>query len=248
MEPMTLRLANPSMLAQYIYWGRGGGDRFYSLHVNFYQPLLHYPLCRGHPWALPLTAPILSTVHVEPLLTVCSISCRAYSSTCTFSTFTITPPPYVYNSPPLLQHSMSRGCGCDTLTTCGEEVKELCNVMFMQCNVTTHHPITWSPLSAITTPTPPPPPQVFHTNFQPLEFTVPHRPENVCYCKLICHKSDNVSIWLGHLVGSPGWVIWLGQLARSPGWVNWLRSPGWVNWLRSPGWVTWLGHLVGSTG
>lgn len=35
--------------------------------------------------------------------------------------------------------------------------------------------------------------QVYHTRFQPLEFTVPHRGENACYAKLICNLKDNVS-------------------------------------------------------
>lgn len=34
--------------------------------------------------------------------------------------------------------------------------------------------------------------EVYHTNYQPLEFTVAHRPENDCYAKLICVKNDNV--------------------------------------------------------
>ena len=35
--------------------------------------------------------------------------------------------------------------------------------------------------------------EVYHTNYQPLEWTVPHREDNVCYAKLICVKSLNVS-------------------------------------------------------
>ena len=35
--------------------------------------------------------------------------------------------------------------------------------------------------------------EVYHSNFTPLEFTVPHRPENECYAKLICNKADEVS-------------------------------------------------------
>lgn len=35
--------------------------------------------------------------------------------------------------------------------------------------------------------------QVYHSNFVPLEWTVPHREENVCYAKLICNRADNVS-------------------------------------------------------
>ena len=35
--------------------------------------------------------------------------------------------------------------------------------------------------------------QVYHTNFWPLEWTVAHRPENACYAKLVCVKSQQVS-------------------------------------------------------
>ena len=35
--------------------------------------------------------------------------------------------------------------------------------------------------------------EVYHSNFMPLEWTVPHREENACYAKLICVKSQNVS-------------------------------------------------------
>jgi len=34
--------------------------------------------------------------------------------------------------------------------------------------------------------------EVYHTNFWPLEWTVAHRPENACYCKLVCLKQDKV--------------------------------------------------------
>jgi len=33
--------------------------------------------------------------------------------------------------------------------------------------------------------------EVYHTNFWPLEFTVAHRPENDCYAKLVCLKSES---------------------------------------------------------
>ena len=36
--------------------------------------------------------------------------------------------------------------------------------------------------------------QVFHTNFRPLEWTVPGREDNMCYGKLICLIQDDVSI------------------------------------------------------
>ena len=36
--------------------------------------------------------------------------------------------------------------------------------------------------------------QVYHTGFTPLEWQVPHHPSNLCYAKLVCIKSQNVSI------------------------------------------------------
>ena len=35
--------------------------------------------------------------------------------------------------------------------------------------------------------------EVYHTNFQPLEFTVAARDENDCYAKIICNKKDEAS-------------------------------------------------------
>ncbi|XP_071514079.1 thioredoxin reductase 1, cytoplasmic [Panulirus ornatus] len=43
--------------------------------------------------------------------------------------------------------------------------------------------------------------EVYHTNFLPLEFTVPHRPENDCYAKLICVKSENERVIGFHVLG-----------------------------------------------
>jgi thioredoxin reductase (NADPH) len=34
--------------------------------------------------------------------------------------------------------------------------------------------------------------EVYHQAFTPLEWTVPHLPENICFAKLICDKTDNV--------------------------------------------------------
>lgn len=31
---------------------------------------------------------------------------------------------------------------------------------------------------------------MYHSNFKPLEWTVAHREDNVCYMKLVCRKSD----------------------------------------------------------
>lgn len=44
--------------------------------------------------------------------------------------------------------------------------------------------------------------EVYHSFFQPLEFTVPHRPENQCYAKIICRKSDDERV-LGIHILSP---------------------------------------------
>ena len=35
--------------------------------------------------------------------------------------------------------------------------------------------------------------EVYHTNFQPLEYTVAERDNNDCYAKIICNKDDDVS-------------------------------------------------------
>lgn len=39
--------------------------------------------------------------------------------------------------------------------------------------------------------------EVYHTNYQPLEYTVAKRDMAGCYAKLVCNKSDNVST-MGH--------------------------------------------------
>jgi len=43
--------------------------------------------------------------------------------------------------------------------------------------------------------------EVYHQNFWPLEWTVAHRPENSCYCKLICLKSQNEKVVGFHYLG-----------------------------------------------
>lgn len=43
--------------------------------------------------------------------------------------------------------------------------------------------------------------EVFHSNFTPLEATVPHRLDNACYVKLICNKKDNERVIGMHIVG-----------------------------------------------
>jgi len=43
--------------------------------------------------------------------------------------------------------------------------------------------------------------EVYHQNFWPLEWTVAHRPENSCYCKLICLKSQNEKVVGLHYLG-----------------------------------------------
>ena len=42
--------------------------------------------------------------------------------------------------------------------------------------------------------------QVYHAFFQPLEWSVPHRENNACYCKLVVNKLDNVSLVEGQVV------------------------------------------------
>jgi len=43
--------------------------------------------------------------------------------------------------------------------------------------------------------------EVYHGNFWPLEWTVAHRPENSCYCKLVCVKSQNMKVVGLHYLG-----------------------------------------------
>ncbi|KAL3852967.1 hypothetical protein ACJMK2_016572 [Sinanodonta woodiana] len=43
--------------------------------------------------------------------------------------------------------------------------------------------------------------EVYHSNFTPLEWTVPHREENVCYAKLICVISENEKVVGFHVLG-----------------------------------------------
>jgi len=43
--------------------------------------------------------------------------------------------------------------------------------------------------------------EVYHTNFWPLEWTVAHRPENACYSKLICVKSQKEKVVGFHYLG-----------------------------------------------
>merc|ERR1712215_8326 len=43
--------------------------------------------------------------------------------------------------------------------------------------------------------------EVYHQSFWPLEWTVAHRPENSCYCKLVCVKSQNEKVVGFHYLG-----------------------------------------------
>ncbi|EUB63258.1 Thioredoxin reductase 3 [Echinococcus granulosus] len=43
--------------------------------------------------------------------------------------------------------------------------------------------------------------RVFHSYFQPLEWTVPHRPDNTCYAKLIINKQDDNRVVGFHVFG-----------------------------------------------
>lgn len=43
--------------------------------------------------------------------------------------------------------------------------------------------------------------QVYHSNFLPLEWTVPHHDENACYAKLICVSSQNDRVVGFHVIG-----------------------------------------------
>ncbi|XP_046574028.1 LOW QUALITY PROTEIN: thioredoxin reductase 1, cytoplasmic-like [Haliotis rubra] len=43
--------------------------------------------------------------------------------------------------------------------------------------------------------------EVYHSNFRPLEWTVPGRSENACYAKLICRLSENEKVIGFHVIG-----------------------------------------------
>merc|ERR1711962_1661946 len=43
--------------------------------------------------------------------------------------------------------------------------------------------------------------EVYHSNFWPLEHTVAHRPENDCYAKLVCVKSQREKVVGFHILG-----------------------------------------------
>ncbi|CAH8442296.1 unnamed protein product [Heterobilharzia americana] len=43
--------------------------------------------------------------------------------------------------------------------------------------------------------------EVYHSHFKPLEWTVAHREDNVCYAKLVCRKSDKMRVLGLHVLG-----------------------------------------------
>jgi thioredoxin reductase (NADPH) len=43
--------------------------------------------------------------------------------------------------------------------------------------------------------------EVYHAHWQPLEFTVPHHPENQCYMKMICNLADSERVLGMHYLG-----------------------------------------------
>lgn len=43
--------------------------------------------------------------------------------------------------------------------------------------------------------------EVYHTNFWPLEWTIAHKPHDVCYAKLICNINDNMRVIGLHVAG-----------------------------------------------
>eukprot|EP00049_Salpingoeca_infusionum_P011480 m.199419 g.199419 ORF g.199419 m.199419 type:complete len:520 (+) comp14943_c0_seq1:358-1917(+) len=43
--------------------------------------------------------------------------------------------------------------------------------------------------------------EVYHQSFTPLEWTVPHRPENVCFAKILCDKTDDERVVGIHYLG-----------------------------------------------
>jgi len=43
--------------------------------------------------------------------------------------------------------------------------------------------------------------EVFHSYYKPLEWTVPHRGDNACYAKLVCHIGENMRVLGLHICG-----------------------------------------------
>ena len=43
--------------------------------------------------------------------------------------------------------------------------------------------------------------EVYHSYFKPLEWTVPHRGDNACYAKLVCHIGENMRVLGLHICG-----------------------------------------------
>mmetsp|Transcript_32649 Transcript_32649/g.53988 ORF Transcript_32649/g.53988 Transcript_32649/m.53988 type:complete len:490 (+) Transcript_32649:168-1637(+) len=43
--------------------------------------------------------------------------------------------------------------------------------------------------------------EVFHSYFKPLEWTLPHRGDNACYAKLVCHITDSMRVVGFHVCG-----------------------------------------------
>lgn len=43
--------------------------------------------------------------------------------------------------------------------------------------------------------------EVYHSYFMPLEYTVPHRPENECFCKIITLKTEGERVLGMHFLG-----------------------------------------------
>jgi len=43
--------------------------------------------------------------------------------------------------------------------------------------------------------------EIYHSHFMPLEWTVPHRPENTCYAKIICNIKESERVIGFHILG-----------------------------------------------
>jgi len=43
--------------------------------------------------------------------------------------------------------------------------------------------------------------EIYHSYFKPLEYFIPERPDNQCYCKLICHIPENFKVVGFHYLG-----------------------------------------------
>eukprot|EP00112_Aurelia_sp_Birch-Aquarium-sp1_P022220 Seg618.2 transcript_id=Seg618.2/GoldUCD/mRNA.D3Y31 product="Thioredoxin reductase 1 cytoplasmic" protein_id=Seg618.2/GoldUCD/D3Y31 len=62
--------------------------------------------------------------------------------------------------------------------------------------------------------------EVYHTNFQPLEYTVAERDSNDCYAKILCNKADDVSVPLSYWVCQENFPLLKSHSTKSISWIG----------------------------